>query len=293
MNEEERTLYFGYGSNLDHNDWLAWCEEKGVDPSGVEEVGPCWLPDYRLKFHYRSQRRKGGAADVVPAGTGHAVPGVLFALSDQALGNMDRKEGHPHFYKRCDVEVLLPDGRSSRAMTYMLVPNRKQEYVAPTTHYESLIESGLKKRNLPIEDLKMAIENSETSYPVRHVFVYGTLMEGEFRSQTLTQHASNPPQLAEVNGTLYNLGDYPGMLPSKSGQVHGEIYELDDVFLGLQSLDRVEGFYGFVASGSLFKRTIVKAEIDGRHVWAWTYIYGEAIDASLKIPSGRWRTTES
>ena len=75
--------------------------------------------------------------------------------------------------------------------------------------------------------------------------------------------------------------------------MHGEIYELDDVFLGLQSLDRVEGFYGFAASGSLFKRTIVKVEVDGRHVWAWTYIYGEAIDASLKIPSGRWRTTES
>ena len=83
------------------------------------------------------------------------------------------------------------------------------------------------------------------------------------------------------------------MLPSKSGQVHGEIYELDDVFLGLQSLDRVEGFYGFTANGSLFKRTILKVEIEGRHVWAWTYIYGEAIDASLKIPSGRWRTTES
>ena len=83
------------------------------------------------------------------------------------------------------------------------------------------------------------------------------------------------------------------MLPSMNGQVHGEIYELDDVFLGLQSLDRVEGFYGFGASGSLFKRTIVKVEVDGRYVWAWTYIYGESIDESLKISSGRWRTTES
>jgi gamma-glutamylcyclotransferase (GGCT)/AIG2-like uncharacterized protein YtfP len=206
---------------------------------------------------------------------------------------MDRKEGHPHFYKRCDVEVLLTDGTSSKAMTYMLVPNRRKEYVAPTKHYESIIERGLKKRNLPIADLKMAIENLDTSYPVSYVFVYGTLMQGEFRSHTLAQHASKPPQIGEVNGTLYHLGDYPGMLPSMNGQVHGEIYELDDVFHGLQSLDRVEGFYGFGASDSLFKRTIVKVNVDGGYVWAWTYIYGESIDESLKIPSGRWRTAES
>ena len=163
---------------------------------------------------------------MVPAGTGHAVPGVLFALNDQALENMDRKEGHPHFYKRCDVEVLLIDGTSSKAMTYMLVPNRRKEYVALTEHYESLIERRLEKRNLLNADLKMALENSDTSYPVRYVFVYGTLMQGEFRSHTLTQHASNPPQIGEVNGTLYDLGYYPGMLPSMNGQFHGEIYEL-------------------------------------------------------------------
>jgi hypothetical protein len=151
MAEETRTLYFGYGSNLDRNDWLEWCEEKGVNPSGIEEITPCWLPDYRLKFHYRSSRRRGGAADVVPAGCGHAVPGVLFALSDGALANMDRKEGHPNYYERCNVNVLLPNGTSIEAVTYTLVEHRKGEYVAPTAHYAGLVRRGLERRNLPIE----------------------------------------------------------------------------------------------------------------------------------------------
>ena len=110
MTGSDSTLYFGYGSNLDADDWNIWCEEKKLDPSGVKEIGPCWLPDHRLKFHYRSFRREGGAADVVPAGCGHAVPGVLFELNDRALANMDRKEGHPNTYQRTMVDVLLPDG---------------------------------------------------------------------------------------------------------------------------------------------------------------------------------------
>ena len=293
MAEEARTLYFGYGSNLDRNDWLEWCEEKGVNPSGIEEITPCWLPDYRLKFHYRSSRRRGGAADVVPAGCGHAVPGVLFALSDNALANMDRKEGHPNYYERCNVNVLLPNGTSMEAVTYTLVEHRKGEYVAPTSHYAALVRTGLERRNLPITDLKMAIENSDESYPVPYLFVYGTLMAGEYRSATLEQHTFQPGVTAQVKGTLYNLGNYPGMRPSEEDRVFGELYRLNDVFLGLQSLDRVEGFYGFKSDDSLFKRTLIEVETEEGKVWAWSYMYAEGIDEAHRIQSGDWRALDS
>lgn len=293
MAEEARTLYFGYGSNLDRNDWLEWCEEKGVNPSGIEEITPCWLPDYRLKFHYRSSRRRGGAADVVPAGCGHAVPGVLFALSDNALANMDRKEGHPNYYERCNVNVLLPNGTSMEAVTYTLVEHRKGEYVAPTAHYAALVRTGLERRNLPIEDLKMAIENSDESYPVPYLFVYGTLMAGEYRGATLERHTFQPGVTAQVKGTLYNLGNYPGMRPSEEDRVFGELYRLNDVFLGLQSLDRVEGFYGFKSDDSLFKRTLIEVETEEGKVWAWSYMYAEGIDDEHRIQSGDWRALDS
>ena len=293
MAEEARTLYFGYGSNLDRNDWLEWCEEKGVNPSGIEEVTPCWLPEYRLKFRYRSSRRRGGAADVVPAGCGHAVPGVLFALSDNALANMDRKEGHPNYYERCNVNVLLPNGTSMEAVTYTLVEHRKGEYVAPTAHYAALVRTGLERRNLPIADLKMAIENSDESYPVPYLFVYGTLMAGEYRGATLEQHTFQPGVTAQVKGKLYNLGNYPGMRPSEEDRVFGELYRLNDVFLGLQSLDRVEGFYGFKSDDSLFKRTLIEVETEEGKVWAWSYMYAEGIDEEHRIQSGDWRALDS
>ena len=293
MTGSDSTLYFGYGSNLDADDWNIWCEEKKLDPSGVKEIGPCWLPDHRLKFHYRSFRREGGAADVVPAGCGHAVPGVLFELNDRALTNMDRKEGHPNTYQRTMVDVLLPDGTSVEALTYRLQPKKQGDYVPPTSYYSGLIKSGLKKRNLPIEDLKNAIENSDYSYPVEHLFVYGTLMQGEVRSSTMAQHTQGEILEATAQGSLYTLGAYPGMLPTPEGRVKGELHRLNDVFFGLQSLDRVEGFYGFSAVDSLFKRTLIEVNVGGNTVWAWTYVYGSDIDEGQRITSGDWKQVDS
>ena len=230
---------------------------------------------------------------MVPAGCGHAVPGVLFALSEEALANMDRKEGHPNFYERCNVNVLLPNGTSMEAVTYTLVEHRKGEYVAPTAHYAGLVKSGLERRNLPIEDLKKAIENSDESYPVPYLFVYGTLMAGEYRGATLEQHTFQPGVPAQVRGKLYNLGNYPGMRPSEEERVSGELYRLNDVFLGLQSLDRVEGFYGFKSDDSLFKRTLIEVETEEGQVWAWTYMYAVGIDEEHRIQSGDWRALNS
>ena len=91
--EDENTLYFGYGSNLDWDDWQAWCEDKKLRSDGLVEISPCWLPNYSMKFHYFSNSREGGAADVIETGRGHAVPGVLFSMNADALRAMDQKEG--------------------------------------------------------------------------------------------------------------------------------------------------------------------------------------------------------
>ena len=40
MDDKVPALYFGYGSNLDKDDWTAWCKERGKDPSGLKELGP-------------------------------------------------------------------------------------------------------------------------------------------------------------------------------------------------------------------------------------------------------------
>ena len=45
--------HFGYGSNLDWNDWEEWCKERDEDPNLLKaEQGIFFLPDYELEFHY-------------------------------------------------------------------------------------------------------------------------------------------------------------------------------------------------------------------------------------------------
>ena len=105
-----KILYFAYGSNLDFEDWSNWCLGNNADPYGLVEVESAFLPDYRLKFHYYSGGRKGGAADIVEAESGNLVPGALFELDDYTLNLMDRKEGvKGGSYQRKQVHVVTLD----------------------------------------------------------------------------------------------------------------------------------------------------------------------------------------
>ena len=154
----ETKPYFGYGSNLDAEDWANWCKKKGLSPAGMDEIGVAYLQGYEMKFHYYSSNREGGAADVVKGTVNSKVPGALFTLSENAWKVMDRKEGHPKYYERRDVIVQTADG-GVEAITYTVVEERKQlQYVAPTPEYVALIRSGLERRNLSTTALDDALE---------------------------------------------------------------------------------------------------------------------------------------
>lgn len=290
--EEESTLYFGYGSNLDWDDWQAWCEGENLRSEGLVELGPCWLPNYSMKFHYFSKSRDGGAADVVETGRGHAVPGVLFRMNDDALRAMDKKEGvKAGAYARRKVEVILPNGTFVKALTYCVTDNRRVDrFVQPTTSYCDLIENGLKKRKLPIGELKNAIEDFTPSYPLENLFVYGTLMKGEVRHPTLSECSIGEGRLATTDGRLIDLGDYPGMVAGEEGVIYGEVYKIDQVYPTLRTLDTIEGFYGYESTHSLFTRTIVEIKTDHGKEWAWTYAYNIGSEESFRIIApGDWK----
>ena len=290
--EDESTLYFGYGSNLDWDDWQAWCEDKKLRSDGLVEISPCWLPNYSMKFHYFSNSREGGAADVIETGRGHAVPGVLFTMNADALRAMDQKEGvKAGAYARRKVEVILPNGTFVQALTYCVTENRREErFIQPTSLYCNLIENGLKKRKLPIGELKNAIENFTPSYPIENIFVYGTLMKGESRHPTLSEYSIGEGRLASTDGMLIDLDDYPGMLTGKEGTVYGEVYQIGQMFPTLKTLDTIEGFYGYQSKGSLFTRTIVQIKTEHGKEWAWTYAYNNHDEENVHvIESGNWK----
>ncbi len=290
--EGDGTLYFGYGSNLDWADWKSWCEKKNLRFEGLVELSPCWLPNYSLKFHYFSNERDGGAADVVETGRGHAVPGVLFRMDDVTLKVMDRKEGTKiEAYEHRKVRVILPNGTFVDALTYCVTnKSREDRFIQPTNAYSNLILKGLKKRKLPIGELKNAIENFSPSYPLEKIFVYGTLMHGELRHPTLMDSSIGEGQPASARGTILDLGDYPGMIAGDEGVIHGEVYQIDQVYPTLQTLDTIEGFYGYDSNHSLFTRTIVQIDTEYGPEWAWTYVYNKEAGMEYQtVRSGNWR----
>ncbi len=134
--------YFGYGSNLDLDDWKDWCESHGKNPDSIKTLpGIFILPDYELSFHYYSDSRGGGALDVVSQ-VGHAVAGKLFEVLD-GYDALDTKEGAPNYYKRKTVQVLSENGKTQSAITYVVTTDKiKKEHQRPAPGYLEAIENG-------------------------------------------------------------------------------------------------------------------------------------------------------
>ena len=286
--EDGTVLYFGYGSNLDWNDWSEWCLSRGFEPEGLTEVGPAWLPDYSMAFHYYSQGRGGGAADIVRNERGCAVPGVLFRLDQQALEAMDRKEGHPAFYERRIVHPTTPDGVEHEALTYTVVPAKiRDEHTAPTPGYEALIRENLERRGLPTNELDSALSGKGVHFSISQVFMYGTLMKGESRHNVVEKTTSGDMVNATCRGRLLNLGSFPGMIPDADSVVKGELYTFSEMSDILRRLDSIEGYLGTGRPDSLYTRAIVSVSTPEGSEWAWTYIYNGR-DGSV-IDSGDWR----
>ena len=299
------TFYFGYGSNLDLADFARFCNATGFKGAELNPVSPAWLPDYKLQFHYFSDSRNCGAADVVPVGTGSrsvigkktggdhgdrgfAVPGVLFEPNEECWKALDRKEGHPNFYRRKDVVVTTPSMQVIKAVTYVCVPEvLENNFVRPSEEYVNLIKVGLEAYKLPTIMLTTAMERWITPRDesnVKHVFIYGTLRKGQGRHESMLTSDLLGIQEAVIEGKLVNAGSFPGLLPSKYSlggdeeeeltrkkgaaekiqveqgrYVKGELYEYQGSMAEiLTTLDAIEGYH--------LHPTDIKVQKEGLHL---------------------------
>lgn len=284
----QNRLYFGYGSNLDWPDWVHYCEKNNASPDGLKEREPAWLIGHHLKFHYYSNGRKGGAADVVPINDHHATPGALFDVDEDAWSTLVAKEGSPRYYEEKNVLVIGCDGQLHEAVTFVVCDdNKKPDFQRPTDVYHGLIHNGLRERGLPTNGLEMAMQHRFDTPSINHLFVYGTLMSGQIRFNQLEPYVLSQ-QDAHVQGHLHHLGRYPGMKLGE-GVVQGQLMALQNVEACLEQMDSIEGFLGFGRNDSLFDRTIVQVRTEQGLVWAWTYVYARDIDADSIIEDGQWR----
>ncbi len=159
-----RDLYFGYGSNLDFEDWSAFCAERGFDPFAMRPVGPAVLPGEALVFDYHSSRRGCGALNLRPL-PGGAVDGYLFEIADWAA--LDLKEGHPTRYRREPVVVLDPAGAEVTAQTYRVIPEMRVGLVPPNAHYLAVCRAGRTRFGLSLAGLEAAAAAALAARPAR------------------------------------------------------------------------------------------------------------------------------
>jgi gamma-glutamylcyclotransferase (GGCT)/AIG2-like uncharacterized protein YtfP len=121
------------------------------------------------------------------------------------------------------------------------------------------------------------------------LFVYGTLRRGFALHSRLARLDARYLGKGRIAGNLYNLGEYPGAVPSRSRgkAVEGEVYELQDPEKQLKTLDRAEEFNPAVPERSLFIRQKATVRLTGgRRVRAWVYFLPRRPSKARILSSG-------
>jgi gamma-glutamylcyclotransferase (GGCT)/AIG2-like uncharacterized protein YtfP len=125
---------------------------------------------------------------------------------------------------------------------------------------------------------------------INKLFVYGTLMLKFPKNPLFTllnKHLITREQ-AFVNGQLYLLGAYPGMI-KRNGKTEGELLTLNNFNELLPVLDEYEEFYANQSERSLYVREITFASTKDEKVHkCWTYWYQKEVNPNDYIVSGRF-----
>jgi gamma-glutamylcyclotransferase (GGCT)/AIG2-like uncharacterized protein YtfP len=137
------------------------------------------------------------------------------------------------------------------------------------------------------------------------LFVYGALTRGRERSRFLSGEKTRFLCPAAVDGALYPIGNFPGLVidaaavdssansrtedggssprlsvgaaspesPRENGRrVHGELFEIFDPLTFFNTLDVIEGYWPDQLERSLFVRKLIRVEAASGATTAWAYV---------------------
>jgi gamma-glutamylcyclotransferase (GGCT)/AIG2-like uncharacterized protein YtfP len=126
---------------------------------------------------------------------------------------------------------------------------------------------------------------------MEQLFVYGSLRSG-FRSPAY-EYISRYFHLvgnAKVKGKLFDLGSYPGAVPSTDESfILGELYEINDqsqFTWAIAQLDDYEGVDPSEGEEKLYRRELVDAFVNNETTQAWIYWYNGDVTGKPLIASG-------
>ncbi|MDI9569319.1 MAG: gamma-glutamylcyclotransferase [Pseudomonadota bacterium] len=288
-------LYFAYGANLNRDDLAKWCQERRLDYPLGEKVANAYLPDTRLIANYYSSFRQGGILNIKYQ-LGQATPGALFRVLPGGWNVLDIKGDRKNMYKHLNIVALTDDGREHVAVAYQVdAAKTSRTFVPLNPDYRRIVREGMEAHGIDAGVFNAVAEGRDPDYPIRHIFVYGTLMSEGPRHYLLAAWADiESRRPARVNGLLYNSWKgFPCMIPdvTERSQVMGELYTLTDPKKAFEILDIVETAKRYAATGAFFRRAIVAAtRQDGTKCPAWTYFVDMSVEGMPRIDSGDWRS---
>ena len=127
--------------------------------------------------------------------------------------------------------------------------------------------------------------------PNFHLFVYGSLRQGfHHPAYAYISRYFNLAGPAQVQGCLYDLGEYPAAKPSpQSGRmIHGELYAIKnspEFDYAMAQLDDYEGVNP-EEGVSLFIRELTAVSFDNQTTTAWIYWYNHDTGGAPIVESG-------
>lgn len=129
-----------------------------------------------------------------------------------------------------------------------------------------------------------------------NLFVYGTLMSSASSALGTEQrrrlgHESVSLGAAVVQGKIYDLGGYPGVILTDGGPgvVHGELIKLHDPEAALSWLDPYEDVSPGGGPADLYRRIVTVALAGSGRIPCWIYeLSGTSAGPLQALPDGRW-----
>lgn len=119
---------------------------------------------------------------------------------------------------------------------------------------------------------------------MKYLFVYGSLMKGE-KASCILENCKYCGKYILRDYAMYNLGEYPGIVPQKGENVLGEVYRISESII--PQLDRYE------VEGSLYIRKTVAVSKSDKQIYAMSYIYNHDIIKNNELLREGWNPKKS
>ena len=122
------------------------------------------------------------------------------------------------------------------------------------------------------------------------LFVYGTLLDEDNKYGIYLRDNSEFFSSGQIEGILYDIGEYPGAILSAGGDdfIYGIILQIDEPSEVLALIDMYEGFGEDQPQPNEFIRVLTEAETDRGRVNCWIYLYNLPVYGLMPIETWRY-----